>query len=672
MNSIARWTSLLTLLTVGAMLSWKPARGQERVTPPPPADDAEVQARGPVHEAFAAPFAATPEPTGVIPKQPPEPIEEMPAEQKPEGDNLQWIPGYWAWDGERKDYLWVSGFWRAPPPGRTWVPGHWNAVAEGGWQWVPGLWQANEVQEVAYLPPPPAPVTAPPSVPAPNRDAVFVPGSWIWRGDRYVWRPGYWVTYRPGWVWVPSSYVWTPAGYVFVEGYWDYPLRERGLLFAPVVIDVRVYSQPRYVYRPSFVIVDDNLYGALFVHTSSRHYYYGDYFAASYRTSGFVAWCDVRVGIEGHDPLFAYYRWNYRSDPGWHEDLRAVYRGRYEGRIAPPPRVVNNVTVINQNTTVINKTVINSTNVTNTTVKNRFVTNAAPVQSLSQVPTTTLKLKPVSAEVQTAQVKAAKEMRGLAAERRQQEVKLSADRPAGTAAPSRPQVAKLNLPRPTVASSTAPTTATAPPPPPVTPHLNPIAAPTTTTPPRPTAGTGTAPGTRPASTAPVTGTTPAVGTNPTPRPTTPGTAPTTTPPVTPTPRPGTTPAPTTGTTPVRPTTPSPITPTPQTGTTPIPRPGATVPATGTAPLRPSTPPVAPTARPVVPTSPAPGMPPTPGSSIPGTSAPGHPNAPAGHVGPGGPGTPGGHAPAGTAPNRVPPRKGGPPTKPPPETEKKSN
>ena len=228
------------------------------------------------------------------------------------------------------------------------------------------MWQGSTVQEVSYLPAPPAPLQAVPSVPAPNPDAVFVPGHWTWRGDRYIWVPGYWVNYRPGWIWVPATYTWTPAGYVFVDGYWDYPLRERGLLFAPVFIDARVYGRPRYVYRPSFVIVDDNLYGSLFVHTGYRHYYYGDYFEPRYRTSGFVAWCDVRVGVGGHDPLFSYYRWNYRNDPGWHRDIHAVYLGRYNGTIAPPPRViVKNVTVIN-NTTVVN---------------NRFVTHGAPVQA---------------------------------------------------------------------------------------------------------------------------------------------------------------------------------------------------------------------------------------------------------------------------------------------------
>ena len=88
--------------------------------PDRPAQDADitVQPRGPVHEAYAQPFDAKPQPGPVAPKAPPDPVPEQPPDQKPEGDNVQWVPGYWAWDGERRDYTWVGGFWRAAPPDR--------------------------------------------------------------------------------------------------------------------------------------------------------------------------------------------------------------------------------------------------------------------------------------------------------------------------------------------------------------------------------------------------------------------------------------------------------------------------------------------------------------------------------------------------------------------------
>src|SRR5262245_39638659 len=69
----------------------------------------EVQARGPVHEAFATPSDPQPAAPPVVPKEPPAAIEEVPPEQKPEGDNVQWVPGYWAWDAGTEEYVWVSG-----------------------------------------------------------------------------------------------------------------------------------------------------------------------------------------------------------------------------------------------------------------------------------------------------------------------------------------------------------------------------------------------------------------------------------------------------------------------------------------------------------------------------------------------------------------------------------
>ena len=69
----------------------------------------EVLARGPVHEAFAEPTMRRQGTSPVVPKKPPDPINELAPEQKPEGDDMQWIPGYWAWDDSRSDFLWVSG-----------------------------------------------------------------------------------------------------------------------------------------------------------------------------------------------------------------------------------------------------------------------------------------------------------------------------------------------------------------------------------------------------------------------------------------------------------------------------------------------------------------------------------------------------------------------------------
>lgn len=72
----------------------------------------QVLTRGPVHEAFAETVTFDPEPGIVVPKTPPAAIEEVPPEQRLEGANVAWIPGYWGWDDERNDFLWISPTWK--------------------------------------------------------------------------------------------------------------------------------------------------------------------------------------------------------------------------------------------------------------------------------------------------------------------------------------------------------------------------------------------------------------------------------------------------------------------------------------------------------------------------------------------------------------------------------
>lgn len=107
----------------------KPPDGQPDPNAQP--EGAEVLAKGPVHEAFAA-TAETPTPEPVVAKQPPEPIEELPPDQKPEGENVQWIPGYWDWEEESEQYVWVSGCWRDTPPGASGCRGRGARCGAGG------------------------------------------------------------------------------------------------------------------------------------------------------------------------------------------------------------------------------------------------------------------------------------------------------------------------------------------------------------------------------------------------------------------------------------------------------------------------------------------------------------------------------------------------------------
>jgi WXXGXW repeat (2 copies) len=347
--------------------------------PPPIPAGAEIEARGPVHEAFAQPALPRQTADAVVPKKPPEPVNELPPDRRPEGDNVQWIPGYWAWDDDRTDFLWVSGTWRSPPPGRHWAPGYWQE-AEGGSRWVPGYWAVLEETSVELVPAPPDPIEE--AVPvAPDDNSSYVPGVWVYRQSRFWWRPGFWVGYRPGWAWITAGYHWTPAGYVFVDGYWDYDLERRGLCFAPVYLDRRSYGQPGWFYRPAYAVVADVLLTSLFVNVGRNQYYFGDYYDGAYARRGIYPLVDYRIGNRSYDPLFSYYRWQNRSDPRWEETIRKTYAARRDGGMPRPPRTL----VLQQKST------------TN-------VTMVASLNQINQIKTTNIKLQAVPpAQIQTIQ-----------------------------------------------------------------------------------------------------------------------------------------------------------------------------------------------------------------------------------------------------------------------------
>ncbi len=309
---------------------------------PPPRPDAEgvqVLTRGPVHEAFAETVTFDPEPGVVVQKAPPAAIEEMPPDQRPEGANVTWIPGYTAWDDERSDYLWVSGVWRSPPPGRQWVSGYWGK-AQQGFQWTSGYWGDAQVSEVEYLPEPPETVEVGPGGAAPSADQSWIPGSWIWQHGRYAWRPGYWVAVQADWDWVPSHYTWAPRGYVFVDGYWDYSVARRGVLFAPVYFDAGVYTRRGFSYSPSIVINVSAFTDHLFLRPQYHSYYFGDYYDSSYSNTGFYWAGSYNATHYGYDPIYAHRRWEHRQDSGWEVRVEADFRNRRDHIEARPPRTL--------------------------------------------------------------------------------------------------------------------------------------------------------------------------------------------------------------------------------------------------------------------------------------------------------------------------------------------
>ncbi len=424
----------------------------------------EVQLRGPVHEAFAEPTDLQPKSSIVVPRRPPDPIEEVPPDVRPEGNNVVWIPGYWDWDDEAKNFLWVSGFWRDVPPDRRWVSGYWEEV-QGGWARVPGFWGSVANTTIEYLPEPPPPPSAGPSVPPPDDTSVYVPGTWIWRETDYYWRPGFYVNYQPGWVYVPARYYWTPYGYVFVDGYWDHPMHLRGVLFAPVRVAETVLTVARWTYTPQYVIAPDALLTSLFVRPATGVYYFGDYFGQRYVQSGYVPWVDYRVNREVYDTNFAYYRTLYRNDPQWVRGFRDLYVAREQGTIPAPPRTLAQQRQIVQN--VANIQNINTTVLRNLNIQNvqNIVQVAAPVHQVQNlhvdllgaatratagtaaanaVASNSIRLQAVSQDMQQRFRQEASTFRNVQHQRREAEARLAQQGGAATA--NRARSLRLDLP----------------------------------------------------------------------------------------------------------------------------------------------------------------------------------------------------------------------------------
>jgi hypothetical protein len=312
-----------------ASLSFSSSRAQELLPPPTPegqtvqlqdqSADPNEQAleyltRGPLHEAFATPYDPNPSPGEVIGQQPPDPIEEIPPEYRPEGNNVAWMPGYWVWDEVQTDFIWISGVWREIPPNMRWVPGYWEQN-QNGFRRVSGFWTNAAEQEIVYLPPPPESLEAGPSSPQPRDDFFYIPGHWVYQANGYAWSPGIWSPVQDQWMWTPTCYTWTPRGYIYRPGYWDYEPSYRGVVFTPVYFRQPLYRQAAFRYQPRYV-VNTNL--ALLVHLfirpqSRQYYYFGNYYGNNYAQQ-YLPWVRFQSQSNMYDPFYSYYHGNNRQN----------------------------------------------------------------------------------------------------------------------------------------------------------------------------------------------------------------------------------------------------------------------------------------------------------------------------------------------------------------------
>jgi len=85
--------------------------------------------------------------------------------------------------------------------------------------------------------------------------------------------------------------------------------------------------------------MDLNLLGEhLFLRPSFQHYFFGDYYAASYSAGGFLSSSAFTRGRFGHDPIHAHQVWEHRRDPGWPQRADAAFRDRQDHPFHRPAR----------------------------------------------------------------------------------------------------------------------------------------------------------------------------------------------------------------------------------------------------------------------------------------------------------------------------------------------
>ena len=236
---------------------------------------------GPLHEAFLSP-AKDAEPTR-IDQAPPPPISERPGVDRP-NPSAQWIEGYWEWDRGRNDFVWTTGTWRVPPPGKFWVNGYWRRD-EAGWARVRGFWSDRKTDRLDFRaegPPAERPDEQP--GPSPGAEYFWIPGQWIPDGDGVAWKKGFWAKAQPGWAWVPGQWVKQPEGWTFQDGYWDRTLEDRGTLFSPAEVANSARGGDT-VYAP-VAQVSPLSYGRLYGAFGRPTTYYDGYPGCYYDTSG--------------------------------------------------------------------------------------------------------------------------------------------------------------------------------------------------------------------------------------------------------------------------------------------------------------------------------------------------------------------------------------------------
>lgn len=315
------------------------------------AEGLKFHEEGPFHEAFITRVSVDLA-FEAIPVDPPKPLQE----KQPRQLDIQsvWIPGYWSWNKITKDFVWVSGVWRRPPPAHSWVSGFWKE-SEQGFVWLPGYWSPITEHKVNYISLAPPDALDENPAPPPSENYFWIPGYWGYLFDKhaYFWVKGHWEELDPSWVFIPSHYIWRPGGFVFVPGFWDWALEQRGTVFASATVeaplrkmttlDLAQTIKPEALIRNLFPSYPDYL--TLFQHHLYFHPEYWKEFCCAPIWWDWMTWWS----FSSHDQwsLWWWYTHPGYSEPSWMtKEIRGILPPPLEGailmvkRVIPPPIVM--------------------------------------------------------------------------------------------------------------------------------------------------------------------------------------------------------------------------------------------------------------------------------------------------------------------------------------------
>lgn len=256
-----------------------------------------------------------------VPMGPPTNIREK-RPRNTDGD-LVWISGYWDWSNELKDFYWISGVWRRPPPGHIWTPGFWQNYGSE-WVRIHGFWSPKAIRELDSI------SQAPPDdiderIPLLYaKDHFWAHGHWNYDENKkdYVWHAGKWTAFQKEWIYVPARYIWHLEGYFFIPSYWDWPLEKRGVAYASLWF--KSHENEMISYEPKVLVSSNEII--------QRYFSYYPYYLNFYHCHYFYY---PEFWNEWREVVPPWWKWDMWWNFAWFDQLGLWWWWSHPGYISP-------------------------------------------------------------------------------------------------------------------------------------------------------------------------------------------------------------------------------------------------------------------------------------------------------------------------------------------------